>query len=156
MGLFLIGKKGREFMDTQILVYNILKDIIALAGTILIGFITAYVNQHFTATQVSNAKQVATIAVTFAEQIANSMGFKGQDKYNSALSKAKDLATKYGVKMTDDQWQGLIEAAVKEMNHIWNSSNGATTIHSNADGDGSTVNTIISKGSVDNSVSADK
>ena len=137
-------------MDTQTLIYNILKDVIALAGTILITYVTAYVNQHFKSKQVSDAKQIANIAVAFTEQVASTMGFKGPEKYNSALTKAKDLATKYGIKMTDDQWQGLIETAVGEMNSLWNGSKGATTILSNADG--ATVNTVVNSGNVDNTV----
>lgn len=131
-------------MDMQTSVYNVLMDCITIAGTVLLGFVSAYVKQHFTGIQVNQAKQISGIAVTFAEQVASTMGLDGQAKYASALAKAKELSARFGLVLTDAQWQGLIEASLNELNAIWHGTNGATTNITNADG--ATVNTIVSHG----------
>jgi hypothetical protein len=136
-------------MDMQTAVYNVLMDVITITGTILLGLVSAYVKQHFSGIQVNQAKQISGIAVTFAEQVAMTMGFNGKAKYESALAKAKELSDKYGIHLSDAQWEALIESSLKELNQIWTKTNGATTNIMNADG--TTVNTIVSHGDVTSS-----
>jgi hypothetical protein len=100
-------------MDIQNAVYALLKDLIALLGSIAIAYLSAYLKQHFNAKQLELAKTIAEEAVYFAEQVGNTLGIKGADKYKAALEKAKVLAAKVGIHLTDEQWQGLIESAVK-------------------------------------------
>jgi len=58
---------------------------------------------------------IATEAVNFATQVAKKLGVT-QDlaKYNSALAKAKELASKAGVNLSDSQWETLLESAYKK------------------------------------------
>ncbi|MHB1651686.1 MAG: phage holin, LLH family [Desulfitobacteriaceae bacterium] len=111
-------------MDAQIT--SLLTDVITLAGTILIGFLTAFVKQHYSAKQVETAKTVAKTAVGFAEEIGTTMGLNGKDKFSAALGKARDLAGKYGIKLTDTQWEGLINASVNESRAVWDSLQGSS------------------------------
>jgi ABC-type branched-subunit amino acid transport system ATPase component len=107
-------------LDLQSAIYAVLKDLIVLAGTVLAGTLTAYVQKHYTAKQVETAKEIARTAVLFAEQTAKLLGINGEAKFKAALEKAKVLAAKAGIQLTDEQWQGLIEAAVKEFSDVWN------------------------------------
>lgn len=106
-------------MDIQTLIYNVLKDLITLGATVLLGYLTAYAKSHFSGKQLSNAIAVATLAVTFAEQVAKSLDLSSIGKFNAALEQAKSLAAKYGLNYTDEQWKGLIEAALKEAQKDW-------------------------------------
>lgn len=75
----------------------------------------AYIKQHFSVIQIRTASGIATEAVTFAVQAAKKLGIT-QDlaKYNSALTKAKELALKAGIDFTDSQWETLLESAYKK------------------------------------------
>ena len=106
-------------MDIQMVLYPLLNDLIVLMGTILLGFLSAYIKAHFSAKQVETAKTVANVAVGFAEELDHTLGTKGEEKLNSALEQAKLLAGKYGIKLTDEQWTGLIKAAVNESRIIY-------------------------------------
>lgn len=106
-------------MDIQTALYPILNDLIVLMGTILLGFLSAYVKAHFSAKQVETAKTVAHVAVGFAEELGNALDIKGEEKLNSALKQARLLASKYGVELTDEQWTGLIKAAVNDARIIY-------------------------------------
>jgi len=106
-------------MDIQTLIYTVLKDLITLGATVLLGYLTAYAKAHFSAKQLSNAKIIATLGVSFAEQVAATMGLSSIGKFDTALTQAKSLAAKYGLNYTDEQWKGLIEAALKEAQKNW-------------------------------------
>jgi len=73
------------------------------------------VKQHFSDAQIKTASGIATEAVNFATQAAKKLGVT-QDlaKYNSALAKAKELASKAGVNLSDSQWETLLESAYKK------------------------------------------
>jgi len=104
----------------QAQIFAVLKDLITLAGTILLSITANYVHKHYTAKQLHTATNIAKIAVTFVEQTAESLGIKlSSQKYQMALEKAKELATHIGIHLTDTQWQALIEAAVGEAKDIW-------------------------------------
>ena len=102
-------------MDSQTLISSGLTDIVTALAGVLVAFLVAYVKQHFSATQISTASGIATEAVNFATQAAKKLGVT-QDlaKYNSALSKAKELASKAGVNLSDSQWETLLESAYKK------------------------------------------
>jgi len=82
---------------------------------VLVAFLVAYIKQHFSATQISTASGIATESVNFAVQAAKKLGVT-QDlaKYNFALTKAKELASKAGLNFTDSQWETLLESAYKK------------------------------------------
>lgn len=106
-------------MNIQASLYPILQTIVSLAVTTVLGFLAAYIKSHFSAKQIQTGEGIAKIAVTFAEQVATKLGLDGAGKYQAALSKAEDLAGKYGLKLTGSQWQGLIESAVNESKKYW-------------------------------------
>ncbi|MDR3540520.1 MAG: phage holin, LLH family [Desulfosporosinus sp.] len=103
-------------MISQTLISSGLTDTVtALTGVLVAAFLVAYVRQHFSATQISTACGIATEAVNFATQAAKKLGVT-QDlaKYNSALTKAKELSSKAGVNLSDSQWETLLESAYKK------------------------------------------
>jgi len=99
----------------QTIIFSGLQDILTALAGVLVSFMVAYIKQHFSATQISTASVIATEAVNFAEQAAKKLGIT-QDlaKYNSALAKAKELASKAGLNFTDSQWETLLESAYKK------------------------------------------
>ena len=103
-------------MDSQTLISSGLTDIVTALAGVLVAFLVAYVKQHFSATQISTAAGIATEAVNFATQAAKKLGVT-QDlaKYNSALTKVKELASKAGVNLSDSQWETLLESAYKKV-----------------------------------------
>lgn len=109
-------------MAIQNAIYAALKDIIALIGSIAVAYLSAYLKQHLQVKQLEAARAIAKEAVFFAEQIGDTLGIKGGNKFKAALEKAKVLAAKAGIKLTDDQWQGLIEAAVNVGQQIWDAT----------------------------------
>ena len=102
-------------MDIQTIISSGLTDTVTALTGVLVAFLVAYVKQHFSATQISTASGIATEAVNFATQAAKKLGVT-QDlaKYNSALTKAKELASKAGVNLSDSQWETLLESAYKK------------------------------------------
>ena len=99
----------------QTIISSGLTDIVTALSGVLVAFLVAYVKQHFSATQISTAAGIATEAVNFAVQAAKKLGIT-QDlaKYNSALTKAKELASKAGINLSDSQWETLLESAYKK------------------------------------------
>ena len=110
-------------MDAQIqtMVYDVLQDAIVLLGSLLVGVVTRYIQQHYNAKQIEDAKGIAQIAVSSVEEIANVLGIKGADKLSIALNKARALAIKAGIELTDDQWHSLIHDALAELKGTWRS-----------------------------------
>ena len=99
----------------QTAIFSGLQDILTALIGVFFAFMVAYVKQHFSVTQISTATGIATEAVNFAAQTAKKLGIT-QDlaKYNSALTKAKELASKAGLDFTDSQWETLLESAYKK------------------------------------------
>lgn len=99
----------------QTAIFSGLQDILTVLVGALVAFLVAYVRQHFSAKQINTASGIATEAVNFSAQVAKKLGIT-QDlaKYNSALTKAKELASKAGINFTDSQWETLLESAYKK------------------------------------------
>lgn len=106
-------------MNVQTAVFNVLKDLIVLAGTVGLGFVTNYVHKYYMAKQIETAKGIAVLVVTFVEQVAASLGLTSRAKLQLAIERAKALAAKIGLNLTDQQWETLIEAALGELKDIW-------------------------------------
>ena len=103
-------------MDIQTIISSGLTDIVTALAGVFVAFLVAYTKQHFSATQISTASGIATESVNFAVQAAKKLGVT-QDlaKYNFALTKAKELASKVGLNFTDSQWETLLESAYKKV-----------------------------------------
>jgi len=102
-------------MDIQTIISSGLTDIVTALAGVLVAFLVAYIKQHFSVVQISTASGIATESVNFAVQAAKKLGVT-QDlaKYNFALTKAKELASKAGLNFTDSQWETLLESAYKK------------------------------------------
>lgn len=99
----------------QTAIFSGLQDILTVLVGALVAFLVAYVKQHFSAKQISTASGIATEAVNFAAQAAKKLGItEDLAKYNSALTKAKELASKAGINLSDSQWETLLESAYKK------------------------------------------
>jgi len=85
-------------MDIQTIISSGLTDIVTALAGVFVAFLVAYTKQHFSVTQISTASGIATESVNFAVQAAKKLGVT-QDlaKYNFALTKAKELASKAGL-----------------------------------------------------------
>jgi hypothetical protein len=99
----------------QTLISSGLTDTVTALTGVLVAFLVAYVRQYFSATQIRTASGIATEAVNFATQATKKLGAT-QDlaQYNSALTKANELASKAGVNLSDSQWETLLESAYKK------------------------------------------
>lgn len=106
-------------MDVQTAIFSVLKDLIVLAGTLILGFVTSYIHRYYTARQIQTAKQLAVLAVTFVEQVAAALGLTNPEKLKLAIQRAEALAAKAGIKLTGQQWETLIEAVLGELKDIW-------------------------------------
>jgi len=100
----------------QTAIFNGLQDIVVALIGVFFAFMVAYIKQHFSVTQIKTATGIASEAVNFATQAAKKLGIT-QDlaKYNSALTKAKELASEAGINFTDSQWETLLESAYKKV-----------------------------------------
>ena len=102
-------------MDIQSTIFSGLQDIITVLIGVLVTYAVAFIKQHFSARQIATATWIATDSVNFATQVAKRLGITRDSlKYLSALTKAKELASKAGLKFTDSQWETLLESAYKK------------------------------------------
>ena len=100
----------------QTAIFNGLQDIVVALIGVFFAFMAAYIKQHFSVIQIRTASGIATEAVNFAVQAAKKLGItQDLDKYNSALTKAKELASETGINFTDSQWETLLESAYKKV-----------------------------------------
>ncbi|MGB9781483.1 MAG: phage holin, LLH family [Moorellaceae bacterium] len=97
------------------LITKTLTDLIQLIIVVLGGMLINYLRKKFTQQQIDQALQIAEIAVKAAEAIGAANGFDGKAKFQQALVFVKQLAAKHGINLTDEQWQGIIEAAVHQL-----------------------------------------
>lgn len=102
-------------MDINAIIAQTLTDVIRLVIAVLGGMLINYLHKHLTQQQLNKAWETATIAVKAAEAIGYANGFDGKAKFQQALTLARSTAEKYGIRLTDAQWQALIEAAVQEL-----------------------------------------
>ena len=103
----------------QAQVFAVLQNVLLALITVLGGMAVRYIQQHFTAKQLNNAKGIAQIAVSSVEQISKSLGINGPQKLTAAVSQAETLAAKVGIKLTTEQWNSLIHDTLAEFKKIW-------------------------------------
>lgn len=107
-------------MGLQTILSSGLSDILALVGSLLATMLVVFIKSHFSASQITTAKSIATTAVKFAEEEGLVKSIKGYAKFSTALNKVKDLAASRGLKLTDEQWEGFIKEAVNDARLVWN------------------------------------
>lgn len=102
-------------MDNQTVLNLVMQIVITIVIPVVGGYAVTFLSKHMTAKQIETAQNVAKIGVTYAEQL----GVPNSDKFTAAFNTAKSFAGKYGLKFTDEQWESMIEAAVKEGKKDW-------------------------------------
>ena len=102
-------------MDIQSTVLNGVASILGIFVSVFFAAMIAFVKQHFSAKQIATAGDIALEAVNFATQAAKKHGITADlGKFNSALVKARELASKAGINLSDSQWETLLESAYKK------------------------------------------
>lgn len=84
--------------------------IVAIAG----WYLATWLRARFSAEQLAKAVAIAKHVVEAVEQISAALGIKGRDKFDETLGRVRDMAARYGITLTDSQWESLIEIAVRE------------------------------------------
>lgn len=95
--------------------------LLAIVQLLIVGVGTVavqWIRSKLSARQLELGLSIAHIAVAASEQLAASMQIDLHQKYAYALEMARDQAAKFGLQFTDDQWETLIESAVKEMKYL--------------------------------------
>lgn len=85
--------------------------VIVVAGGAAVRWLRARASQ----VQIDTAREVASVAAEAVEQVAGRLGFRGKDKLLAAIERARQLAADRGLRLSDQQWENLLEAAVREI-----------------------------------------
>jgi len=109
-------------MDAQIT--TALNGIVTVVITVLGGLLVRVINQTFSGRQVVLAKEIALEAVKHAEEIAPVLCIKGAEKFQQATIAAMELAAKAGVNLAEDQWDILLNSALKTARLEWDLAKG--------------------------------
>ena len=91
--------------------------IVSVVGTLVTTVLTLlglYLQQKMGGEKLGKAYSIAATAVECVEQFV--VDAHGEAKMQAAIRYMKNLATRYGPKLTDDQWRILGEQAVFAMN----------------------------------------
>ena len=91
----------------------LLSDLVRLVVLVVGGYAAALARAHHSAAQAQRAEQIGKTAVWAVEQLAAGMGWDGRTKFSRALGFARRLAARAGLRLDDDQWQAILEAAVR-------------------------------------------
>ena len=93
--------------------FNILQVALGIVSILVTGILIPWIRTKTTKEKLENALAIADIAVKAAEQIYRESG-QGVIKKKYVINFIK----KSGLKLTDEEINALIEAAVKELN-LW-------------------------------------
>jgi LL-H family phage holin len=102
-------------MDIQTTSLEILQLVITAVLPAIFGYLTFYIKKHFSVKQIEMAQSIAKIGVAYAQQLELS----NPEKFDAAFKAVKSFAAKHGLKYSDEQWTGLIEAAVNQGKQGW-------------------------------------
>jgi type II secretory pathway pseudopilin PulG len=95
---------------------QIILAVIALLGTVLTAIVAPYIRAKYSAEKRAEAYEYVTIAVRAAEQVLKAVDPYGDKRKAYVLTFMEQI----GVKVTEDELDIMIEAAVKELNIIVN------------------------------------
>lgn len=102
------------------MVFDIVNDILALLIPVLVAALVELVRRkikaeqlQYIALQMEQKKALAILAVKFVEQTYR--GLHGEEKYNEAAKWLSERSAEYGIKISDVEIKGLIEAALREI-----------------------------------------
>lgn len=94
------------------------KLFIAIVNLVILGL--GYLGAKWAKANVSQknmdlALNIAAVVVAAVEQLAAAGKINYKRKMEMAIQMARDQAAKWGLTFTDEQWQAILEAAVKAM-----------------------------------------
>jgi len=99
---------------------QLLYDLLALLIPILVGYAIAWLQKRIgtekmevLVRELATKRELARVAVLFVQQAYKDLG--GAVKYDKAAVWLSDAADKIGIKLSDEEIKGLIEAALKEL-----------------------------------------
>ena len=95
------------------LTFMILKVVISVATALITAYLIPYIKNQTKTKQQEELMAMVNIAVRAAEQSIS----KGQKKKENATEFVTQWLNERGIKITEDQLDGLIEAAVYSMNN---------------------------------------
>jgi len=102
-------------IDTQTILYNTMLTIISTGLPILIGYGVVFIRQHLSLKQLQTAKKISLNSAEFVNQTMKDLEIDNSTKLSSAIISARNLAEKVGIKLTDSQWETIIESSVIEI-----------------------------------------
>ena len=93
------------------IIMQIIPIVLATVGTFLIGLIKAKYSQYV---NTDTKKEIAMLTVRYVEQVFTAL--HGKDKLEKAKSTFVDMLNEKGIKVSEDEINMLLEAAVNQMN----------------------------------------
>jgi hypothetical protein len=101
---------------------NVIQSIVvtlalALFGAVC-GAILDFLNKHKDEKRFALGLEIARVVVMAVEQVARATGYGSIEKLTVATDKARALSQSYGLHLSEEQWQVLIEKAVYELHQF--------------------------------------
>lgn len=100
------------------LIASILLGLLQLLLLVVGGYAVSWLKANVSRKALDLAQSIAQVAVQAAEQLAAANKIDYKKKFETAIMLARDQAKKWGLNFTDSQWEGFIEAAVKQMKEL--------------------------------------
>lgn len=116
-------------MDAELksLIYDALSLTVMTLLPILLGYLTVWLREKYGAERVATAVKtlhhaydIAQQSVDAVEQLSAKAGWDSPTKKMRAIVLAKTLAVKSALQLSDEQWDTLIETAVKNIRDFGN------------------------------------
>ena len=92
-------------------IMNILPIVLGTIGTFILGLIKAKYTEYI---NTDTKKEIAMLTVRYVEQVFKTL--HGEEKLNKAKSAFVKMLNEKGIKISDDEINMLLEAAVHQMN----------------------------------------
>jgi hypothetical protein len=104
--------------DTMKIIAEVLSTVfIAVLGWMGVK-LSAYFDAHANSKQVDSSKKIAGTVVLFAEQVAKRYNWSNRDKLTETIKYAGVLGDRWGIHLSDADWQVLIEEAVRDLKKV--------------------------------------
>lgn len=103
--------------EIQELLAQVLTLVVIALLSLAADALRKWLRQRFSHEQLATAMDVARIAAGAVEQMyRRATGVDPKAKFDQAMQHVRALGEQKGLKLTDDQWRALLEAAVREIN----------------------------------------
>lgn len=101
--------------EMQTVIKDLLLNLFQLAVLVATYYAARWVRAKISAEQMELAASIVNVVVGAVEQLAAAGKIDYQSKFDEALKRAKAQAAKWGLTLGDEEWEDLIEAAVKAL-----------------------------------------